>query len=369
MSNEKFLESHGFPKYEDLNVSTVVGVIYTNMDIDYAKAFKELPCAKVEYSCTKKNQRVDPRKIVAKKGDIVSVQTKFCIRGVPLRKPKKVQCTHCIPLSNIKKDSSEEDVKRTAIEIYEYSEQDQMYWVYYYCELCNEKYLPKEMSMIPHFLNQVSIHMSLGRPPLVNAMVFGSKLKISGCTSIEEEMEVVITLFRDYFEKIPNLYKLYAGEDYPRFTFDRVMKNMCFSLGFPVDRDKLIKYMNSEPFNDVVKLAMRDIKTQAGVNIKCNSTKPPGHKYHQLVFRKDKEYIVMVGQRPHRIKKRKDTQEKYVTFIVFCSSQVIMSGRYDEDMKRLYPFVVRKLVEDRDKVEESIRAISKSEFESIFSFT
>ena len=44
----------------------------------------------------------------------------------------------------------------------------------------------------------------------------------------------------------------------------------------------------------------------------------------------------------------------FATFIVFGSSETIVSGRYDSAMKKDYEFIVKEIFENRDIVEEKI---------------
>jgi hypothetical protein len=51
---------------------------------------------------------------------------------------------------------------------------------------------------------------------------------------------------------------------------------------------------------------------------------------------------------------RKKTESKHMTFIVFSSSETILTGRYDQNMKENYEFFTKVLVENKERIMEVV---------------
>ena len=52
---------------------------------------------------------------------------------------------------------------------------------------------------------------------------------------------------------------------------------------------------------------------------------------------------------------QKKSKDVFVTFIVFSSARVILTGRYEQNMKEQYEFFVKTANEHRHEIEEIIR--------------
>ena len=63
-------------------------------------------------------------------------------------------------------------------------------------------------------------------------------------------------------------------------------------------------------------------------------------------------YIIQVDKL--FFKKAKNKPEKPMTFIVFSSSQTILSGKYDSNVKEQYQFFIETLLKYKDRIVERL---------------
>lgn len=352
---------YGLKPFENLQTSTSTVMIYSNVNFDTRALFEALQLTEVECPLTKKQKNVDKKKIVAPYGAIISVQAKTRIRGVDLRKKKKHWCTICQPIKVV--DDREVKVLTVTEHLHHESGttfEDSVYAIMYYCSKCQETYRPEEMKKINHFLNQITIVISVGKQPLLNIMMFKDNLKIAGCKNIDDAVEAVLILWQDYISKYPEAWKLKKGATNPRFVYETVMRNVDFKLGFPIERPALNTLMNEEKFREHIFMSQYESTGHTNVNIKMFSTKPENFKYDCLVIPLDtsrEPHFIKLATIPYKKTKKKDSKaSKYVTFIVFSSSEIILSGRYDENMKEMYEFFVDVVFKNRKAIEEKLDA-------------
>jgi hypothetical protein len=329
----------------------------------------------VDAPLTKKQKNVDKHKISAPYGSIISVQSKTRIRGVDIRKKKKHWCTVCQPISP-------KDNKTKIITVTEHLEvetevidgeevETDTYMIKYYCSRCQCFYFPDELKKINHFLNQITIVLSVGTQPLLNIMMFKDSFKVAGCKSLNDAVEAVLILWQDYIYGYRNkigadgakAWSLKPGEETPKFIFETVMRNVDFKLNFPIERSALNSLMNRAEFSKKVFMSQYEATGHTNVNVKMYSVKPNGFLYDMLVI-PDPEvwqpYFVKAEVNIFKTPKKK-SKPAYVTFIVFSSSEIILSGRYDENMKEMYEFFVGTVFSHRGLVEEKLRQIDRSE--------
>jgi hypothetical protein len=198
-------------------------------------------------------------------------------------------------------------------------------------------------------------------------MLFKNSLKIAGCKNEEDAAEVLLVLWQDYITNIEDSWKLKTSEKHPKFIFDVVMRNVDFKLGFFIDRENLNYLMNSSKYKDNVFMSQYESTGQTNVNIKMFSNKPDNFTYDCLVIpikNKYKPYFITVNENKYKNSKKKE-KIKYITFIVFSSSEIILSGRYDEVMKKMYEFFVTTAFTNRKDIEETIREPDYKEVQKI----
>ena len=80
------------------------------------------------------------------------------------------------------------------------------------------------------------------------------------------------------------------------------------------------------------------------------SVKPENFKYVCLKYINEDFETEEVSEIKN--KKIKNKKNEYVTFIVFSSSEVILSGKYTDNMRELYNFFRKIISENKEKLEE-----------------
>jgi hypothetical protein len=135
------------------------------------------------------------------------------------------------------------------------------------------------------------------------------------------------------------------------------MRNIDFSLGFTIDREKLNKYMISQP---ALYCLLETSFGYTGVNIKipivdniCNM-KIKYMTYSNKWSSTDTTYQQYIDTLPHKDKQDKLTNKRYNTFLVFHSGKVIMSGLTYEFMKDTYSTFLNIINDAYDEIEERL---------------
>jgi hypothetical protein len=189
---------------------------------------------------------------------------------------------------------------------------------------------------------------------MLNIMMFKDNLKIAGCKSLDDAVEAVLILWQDYIALYPDSWKLKDGETAPKFQFQSVMRNVDFKLGFPIERNALNFLMNDQKYSKYIFMSQYEPTSQTNVNIKMHSVKPEGFMYDCLVIpSKGNPYFTQTPELTYKAPK-KAKGGKYITFIVFSSSEVILSGRYDQNMKEMYEFFVKVVFQHKKHIQENI---------------
>lgn len=407
---------YGLKPFESLQTSTSTIMVYTNVIFDKQKIFESIKLTEIDVPLTKKQGNPDKKKLVAPYGAIVSVQYQTYIRGIDLRKKKKRWCTVCQP---IKVSQEGEETKiMTVTEKLDPVEGTDMFAIKYFCAKCQKTYKPEELYKINHFLNQVTIVLSTGTQPLLNVMLFRDSLKFAGCKGMDDAVEGTLILWQDCIFSPKETSKWYApagsdssayastgsdssakkrkglvfdpsrtqgpsntigtdlwrlkkGAKTPRFVFENVMKNVDFRIGWAIERPALNLLMNDEKYADNIFMSQYESTGHTNVNIKMYSRKPAGFTYDCLVIPLDEKKapgFIKLTDIPYKSekKKKKDaSKDKYVTFIAFSSSEIILSGRYDKNMEEMYNFFVKTVFSHRKHIEERLDDANEGEISKI----
>ena len=360
---EKRPTDYGLIEFDDLKTSTSTVMVYTNMVFDTHAIFNETRITDVEIPLTKKQKNVDKKKIVAPYGAIVSVQSKTEIRGADIRKKKKQWCTICQPIKVV---DGEEKKVLTVTEFLEPQENTDAMAIIYFCSRCQKNYYPWEMKKINHFLNQVTFVVSVGDQPLLNIMMFRDNFKIAGCKDKDDAVEAILILWQDYIMKSTS-WRLKKGYKKPKFAFETVMRNVDFKLGFPIERPALNALMNDARYVKWVAMSQYESTGHTNVNIKMRSIRPADFTYECLVFpKRRKPYFINITKVPF---KKDKPEKKYVTFIVFSSSEIILSGRYYDNMKEMYEFFVSTIFSNKHIVCEHLHEPDQKKIKKLSQIT
>lgn len=339
---------YGLPEFSELKTSTRTIMVYSNMTFDLKTIFENIPITHVEVPLTKKKKYAEKKKLRAPKGAIVSTQRSNFIRGIDLRKAKKHWCTEC--QKKEKKGNREVKVNTIVEELVELDNDTRE--IRYYCTECERYYELRNLRKITSFLNQITIVISLGDINL-NVMMFKDNFKMAGCKNDEDAIEAMRILWENVIRDIPNAFTFKEGETVPRFAFRLVMRNVDFKLGFYIDRKKLNSLMNDKKYSDKVFLSQCETTGHTNVNIKMYSHRPKTHMFKCMTYTSkaapDFEYLQDIP-----FKTNKPKPEKHNTFIVFGSSETILSGRYGENMKEAYEFFIDVVMSNKDMIEEKL---------------
>ena len=355
--------------FNELPVSTITVMVYSNIHFETERIFKSIPITHINPPLTKKKKHIDKHKLSAPYGSIISSQHNVYIRGLRMSKKKRYWCPTCQLYDEDDKKILTIDEEITDLD--EGEEKNNMppgtRKIIFYCQSC-EKYIPSNtLRKIIPFLNQVTIVLSIGSI-FINIMIFKDSCKIAGSKTFEDATETLMILWEDFIQpkSVPLLmgsidaldnWKFRDDLDIQKdvhFLFEPVMINVDFSIGFPIDKSKLNKFMNRPQYKEKVFLCFCEKTSSTHVNIKMFANKPSQYQYYILCY--DNAGI----SSPHflvssdKVYHRKKPKEKYTTLIVFSSSQVILTGRYPDNMEDNYDFFMDMAWKNRDAITETI---------------
>lgn len=135
------------------------------------------------------------------------------------------------------------------------------------------------------------------------------------------------------------------------------MTNIDFNLGFIVNRENLDKYINQNTeFNSLLETSFG----YTGVNIKfLSSMYPAGALIPQLKYNGEwSESIIKYEDYFKSLSEKEQnkilTKDKYTTFLVFHSGNVIMSGLSKEYMEDTFNSFMNIIKSCKDTIEEKL---------------
>lgn len=295
-----------FKNFKDIPVSTKTYTAHTNLNINIDKLFEALPVTPYVVIPKKRGRKKkcdtpDPN-IDIREGSIVTIKYEKEIRGVEL-KPKKV----------------------------------------------------KQGKKTKWFRNSVTIVIILDKP--INFKVcHNGTFQMTGCKK-HEHAELCIKYIWKYIKDNTELYEIKRGENF-EVMFIPSMRNIDFSLNFNVDREKLNNYMwSQEDFHCLLETSFG----YTGVIIKFPLQKCISEMKIIKLSNIDNEWIYentlydkYLDLLSSEEKQNKLKAERQISFLVFHSGKVIMSGltaEFMEDIyylftdiiKKAYPQIVEKL--------------------------
>jgi TATA-box binding protein (TBP) (component of TFIID and TFIIIB) len=279
-----------FPKFEDIPVSTKTFIVMTNITLNIKKLFDFLPIT--DYVLVpkrrgrkKKNTVTDPNKNISD-GSIITIDLANNVRGVVLKKKKK-------------KDGKSTD----------------------------------------YFRNSVTIVMVIDGKKINFKISNNGKFQMTGCKK-DTHAERCVKYIWNYIKDTKDIYTLRENESF-KAIFIPAMRNIDFSLGFILDREKLDEYFNT--FTQYCSLLETSIG-YTGVNIKIPVKKAiTDLSIKELVY-KESDWMVpktipyqtyLDTLKPKEMQKKLD-KERFNTFLVFHSGKVIMSSMCEEFARDTY---------------------------------
>lgn len=382
-------------------------MVYTNLKFNMKNLFCTTPITYIDPPLTKKKKNIDKKKLQAPYGAVISLlyyppkedKSGIYIRGIRMSKKKSYWCPMCQLYDKKGKEirSVHEgvcDLTHENIGTFVTKEEIDTYpkgtkKILFQCTECKRYLKLHQLLKIVPFLNQVTIVMSIG-DVIINTMMFDINLKIAGNKSFDDAAETVRLLWEEYVYPNKNNWTLLESRG-PRktdvhFLFEAVMNNVDFALGFPIDKEKLNNLMQREEYKDRVFMSTYESTSSTHVNIKMYSPKPDNFYYYVLVYeaKPDISQKNCKGGGPQKklengactslatepyfsykdpyfayaydkwYSRKKPKVEKYVTLIVFSSSQTILSGRYFDVMKDTYSFFTTLANEHKSEILEYV---------------
>jgi hypothetical protein len=297
-----------FPKFEDIKVSTKTYTAMTNLTINIKDLFNMLPVTPYIVIPKRRGRKrkvdvVDPNNDIPK-GSIITIKCEGNLRGVNL-KPKKIKAG-----------------------------------------AGNKKW----------FRNSITIVIILDKP--INFKICrNGTFQMTGCKT-HVHAEQCIKYIWKYIKDFPELYNFKYGNRVETL-FIPSMRNIDFSLGFLVDREKLNEYMSTQQkFHCLLETSFG----YTGVNIKI----PLENDISKMEIKKltyikddlweevDTTYQEYLDKLTEKERQTKLNNPRYNTFLVFHSGKVIMSGLTYIFMKDIYYYFLDIMRESYDRIEERL---------------
>ena len=307
MTTKKTSKDLIFPNFEDIKVSTKTFIVATNLRLDLKKLFDVLPIT--DYNVIpkkrgrkKKFETID-EKIIIESGSIVTMKYENEIKGVEL-KPKK---------HNKKKKSK---------------------W----------------------FRNSFTVVMIIDNKPINFKLCSNGVIQCTGC-KFDSQVEDCIKYIWYYIKENKDIYS-FTTHDYLEALFIPVMRNIDFSVGFTVDREKLSKYMSTQTeFHSLLETSFG----YTGVNIKLPIVTDIEKMEIKKISFKDSKYIEEMTTYSEYLKRLSDKERmkklnktRYNTFLIFHSGRAIYSGCTEETMRDSYYYFLKIIRTAYDVIEERL---------------
>lgn len=333
MTEEKLV----FPAFDDIQASTKTIIVKTNVVFNLDKLYSFLPITPYisvpkRRGRKKKNNTVDPNRNIPD-GSIITLELKGDVKGVILRKKKK-----------------------------------------------------KEGKAIQYFRNSLTVIMFIDKKRINFKISRNGKFQLTGC-KFDEHAEKCIKYMWEYIRDNRELYRLEEkfitseeevktieedreiDDEVTEFTalFIPAMRNIDFSLGFTLNRERLNEFMNTQ--DEYCSLLDTNIG-YTGVNIKTKVKKSiKDLMVKQLTYKMfyDGDKIIGDWQEPVMVKheeylntlKPKEKQKKldkgrYNTFLVFHSGKCIMSSMCEEFARESYDHFLNTVRENYKEFREEV---------------
>ena len=292
-----------FPAFEDIKVSTKTIIAATNICLDIQAIFNYLTTT--DYVILKKKRGrkkkdvIDDLNIGIKSGSIITLDYQSSIKGVEFKKKSKK----------------------------------------------NKKFFRNALTIIM-IIDDKKINFKVSR---------NGKFQITGCKH-DEQAKHIVKFFWEHIKDATNLYSFTRGTNISSM-FIPAMRNIDFSIGFCVDREKLSKYINSHTdycsmleasfgytgvnikfpvCDDISLLDINQIDCKDGV---WTDTTVTYGDYLELMNKKDREKNL--------------NKKRYTTFLVFHSGKVILSGlcaEYQSVVYEMFVDIIRDCYKDIKEV-------------------
>jgi len=309
-------KSYSFQDFDDIKVSTKTFVVMTNMFIDLKLLFDYLPITNytpISKKLKKKNKNLENALVenteieTIAEGSIITLKFEDKIKGNICK--KKVN---------------------------------------------NTKMLSKRGKW---FRNSFTTVMIVEGKFLNFKVCQNGMFQITGCKN-DEQPEKCMKYVWEYIKDNVDIYRLTRGDTF-ECIYIPAMRNIDFSLGFLVDREKFAQYMsNQTEFHSLLETSFG----YTGVNIKIPVTKDiTSMKIKKTVMFENGEWNqseILYGDYLQYVSNKeqlkKINKKRYNTFLVFHSGKVIMSGLNDEFMRDVYYYFLNIIHKSHLEFQENL---------------
>lgn len=361
------LKSATFIPFDELPTSTTTAMVFSNIKFNHDKIFKTIKVDPSGFVSTLKSKKKNaPNSIFnAAYGAIGCVQKGIYFRGLKMSKKKKYWCPTC-QLYNAKDKQiltiEEEQHELSEKELLEYPADTKK--LKFKCKKCNQYHERKNLGKIVVFLNQLTIVVALENMP-VTSMFFDSKCKLSGTKNYKDIAETMMLLWEEYLQ--PTNYwdfiTTHTVNDTPHkdvhFCLDPTMRNVGFNLDFSIDKCSLNQIMNKSEYADKIYLSQHEATSATHVNIKTYTSVPKGFMYDVLTYADASNTGAYFMRSPDKLYSsiNEKVKKSSITFIVFSSANIILSGRYLEQMREMYEYFIEIANRHKSEIIENISTI------------
>lgn len=294
-----------YPKFEDNKISTKTIIANTNLTLNIEELYKVLPVTEYTLIPKKRGRKKsipvdDPNKDILT-GSIITVKYENNIRGVEIKKKKA-------------------------------------------------------KNRGKFFRNSITVIMVIDGKKINYKVSKNGKFQITGCKS-SSQAKKCIKHFWTYIIGYTSLYKFTTGT-YLEVLFIPAMRNIDFTLGFFIDREKLSHFINlmTEYYS-----MLETTFGYTGVNVKFPITKDITTMKIKKISNIDNEwvetdttYLEYLDLLPAKEKEKKISKDRYNTFLCFHSGRIIHSGLNYEYMVDDYYKFIEIIKRCRSEIEERI---------------
>lgn len=166
-----------------------------------------------------------------------------------------------------------------------------------------------------------------------------------GCKT-ERQAELCVLYLWKYIRKYKQLYSFTSGKNL-KVIIVPSMSNISFTSGYKIDIDKFYEYVNE--FTQYVVIHPEDLG-YTGVRVKIPFSRNDFDlRQKEYIYRPKKETITTYIKYNDFLKLYdKKEQKKYISFMVFQSGKILMSGPHPKIMRQIYNKFIKILYEGKD---------------------
>lgn len=315
---------------DDLKISTITDVVYSNMTFDLKAIFDNLPVVDVDPTFITFKKRKVPiiKSVYAPYGSIISIRyyykKQMDYRGL-CTKPDEVLLSQLRSKVNSNDDLSVDEMDNlTRIE---------------------------GKKKTRDFVNQVCIIVSLSQSPddikNINVMLFNSTIKSVGGKNTEDVKNVIKILWK-HMHSLPASYTLNEGCIVPSFEFFNAMTNYNMFFNLTINREVLQSILMKPEYKDIVKYTYCNL--EGSFNIRCSLLKVYPERDKRIIFKFKDGINYDVIQSDSSVLSTKEPKDKYISFSIFQSSKATLSGRDKKNMEYAFSRINEIITKHKDEI-------------------